>query len=94
MVEADRDRKWVKLRNARIPFSAANVDFICELLARLLAGDRDLLEVMDFVLGLLEELDSDGDIQAGLLEKKIFTLKISSRPNRGLAECKAATWKP
>jgi len=49
---------------------------------------------MDFVLGLLEELDPDGNIQGSLLEKKIFTLKISSRPNRWLAECKAATWKP
>ncbi|MFY9941220.1 MAG: hypothetical protein WAK57_03530 [Desulfobacterales bacterium] len=72
VVEAHRDHLRVKLRNARIPFSAAQAAFICELLAKLPAGDPDLLDVMDFVLALLEELGPDGDIRGGLLEKKKF----------------------
>lgn len=69
---ADGDRLRVKLRNARIPFSPAQVAFICELLPRLPRGDRDLLEIADFVLALMDELHPDGDIQEGLLAKKKF----------------------
>ena len=69
---ADGARLRVKLRNARIPFSPAQVAFICELLARLPTGDRDLLEIADFVLALMDELHSDEDIQRELLAKKKF----------------------
>lgn len=72
VAEADRNPLRVKLRNARIPFSVSQENFICDLLAKLPTGEGQFAELMAFALELLAELAPDAEMREGLIAKKKF----------------------
>ncbi len=80
--ENTRRAAKVRLRNSRFAMTEKRVRFLCTFLERVKSDHAEFFNHLDFLLGVMDEVDDDRDVRAFLADRKRALFRDLQRASR------------